>query len=280
MKHPQYSAKKFDPLLVATVCTGCDGCCEGAVREAISLAKACSSKLYAVSVVETNPEFSALAMDYLEEVAANTRKHLDSIKEAAAKQGVNCETFVHRGGDVHRHILDDSEKVGAKLIIAGRKGKTGIERLMMGSVAEQLIGEAPCNVLVVPREAGMSLKKILVATDGSKRAEKAVDEAIVFAKQSGSSLSAICVGRRESDAEAARRNLQYVKDAAGKEGLEVETLTAQGPPYKGIVDTAIEKGVDLIVVGRRGQTGIKSFFMGSTSERVIGLSACAVLVVH
>jgi nucleotide-binding universal stress UspA family protein len=53
-----------------------------------------------------------------------------------------------------------------------------------------------------------------------------------------------------------------------------------GVPYENIVNAAKEKNVDLIVVGRKGKTGIKSFFMGSNSERVIGLAPCAVLVAH
>ena len=56
----------LDTLLVAAACGECS---QGAVREAINLAKRCSSKLYVVSVVETNPEYSALAMDAVEEAA-------------------------------------------------------------------------------------------------------------------------------------------------------------------------------------------------------------------
>lgn len=268
---------KLEKLLVAAAC---DECSQGAVREAISLAKTCSSKIYAVSVVETNPEYSALAMDAVDEAAKETRELLDKIKKQTEEEGLECETIAHRGGDVHRHIIDDATKVGATLILIGRKGRAGIKRIMMGSVAEQLVGEAPCDVLIVPREAGISLKKILVATDGSERCECAITEAINLAKRSGSQLFAISVARKEADGETARQNVRHVKDVCDKEGVTVETMTAVGVPYQNIVHAAEEKDVDLIVVGRKGRTGIKSFFMGSNAERVIGLSSCAVLVAH
>ena len=150
----------------------------------------------------------------------------------------------------------------------------------MGAVSEQVIGEAPCSVLVVPRDAGMTINKVLVATDGSDRCERAVAEAVSYAKRNGAALYAISVARKESDLEDARKNLQHVEDVAAKEGVSVESITDVGTPYQKIADTAKEKGADLIVVGRKGKTGIKSFFMGSNSERVIGLSSCAILVVH
>ncbi len=267
---------EMEKLLVAAAC---DECSKGAVRETIRLAKVCSSKMYAVSVVETNPEYSALAMDTVEEAAIEVRELLKSVKEQAEAEGIECETIAHRGGDVHRHLIDDAKEVGATLIVMGRKGRTGLKRLMMGSVAEAVIGDAPCNVLVVPRDAGLSLKKILVATDGSVRCERAIAEAMSLTKRSGSTLIAISVARRESEGDNALANVQQVRELAEQEGLAVETVTAVGVPYQNIVHVAKERDVDLIVVGRKGITGIKSFFMGSNSERVIALSACAVLVV-
>ncbi len=267
---------EMEKLLVAAAC---DECSKGAVRETMRLAKVCASKMYAVSVVETNPEYSALAMDTVEEAAIEVRELLKSIKEEAEAEGLECETIAHRGGDVHRHLIDDAKEVGATLIVMGRKGRTGLKRLMMGSVAEAVIADAPCNVLVVPREAGLSLKRIMVATDGSVRCEKAISEAISLAKRSGSALIAVSVARRESDGHTALARVKRVKELAEQEGFAVETVTAVGVPYENIVHAAKERDVDLIVVGRKGRTGIKSFFMGSNSERVIGLSTCAVLVV-
>lgn len=59
---------------------------EGAIREAVNFAKACSSKLFAVSVVETNPEYNALAPQLVEKAEKETRQYLESLKERASKE--------------------------------------------------------------------------------------------------------------------------------------------------------------------------------------------------
>ena len=79
------------------------------------------------------------------------------------------------------------------MIILGRRGRTGLKRLMMGSVTARVIGHAACNVLVVPRAAKVEFKNILVATDGSKYSAAAASEAIGLAKRNGSKLTVISV---------------------------------------------------------------------------------------
>jgi len=56
-------------------------------------------------------------------------------------------------------------------------------------------------------------------------------------------------------------------------------LTPIGKPYDVIIETAGGRAVDLIVMGTYGKTGLRKVFMGSTTEKVIGHTACAVLVV-
>src|SRR4030066_1119970 len=70
---------------------------EGAIREAIRLAKRCSSKLAAISVIETNPEYETIAPQLLEKAEKETRQHLESVKERASKEGVDCEIIARQG---------------------------------------------------------------------------------------------------------------------------------------------------------------------------------------
>jgi len=275
-KYKSCPVAKLEHILLAT-----DGseCSEGAIREAFEIAKVCSSKLYVVSAVETNPEFSAHAPDLVEQAAAETREHLEAMQKRAEDEGVNCETIAHHGGDVQDHILKEAEKVEAALIVMGRRGQSSLRRLMMGSVTELVVGRAPCDVLVVPRDASMACLKILVATDGSEESQRGVAEAIGLAKRCGSSLVAISVARKKTEGEEALNNVQWVKEFAEKEGVDIETVTAIGSPYDNIVQTAKDKGVDMIVVGRKGESGIKRLLMGSVTERVIGLASCAVMVI-
>jgi nucleotide-binding universal stress UspA family protein len=252
---------------------------EGAVREAIGLAKTCGSKLYVVSVVEVNPEFESLAPGLVEKMEKETRQYLEEVKEKALKEGADCEIIVHEGEDPYQYIVDEAAKKQVEMIIMGRRGRTGLKRLMMGSVTAKVIGHAPCKVLVVPKAATITYKNILIATDGSKYSESAYREAISIAKRTGSNLIVLSVATKNANLPNAKKSVEKIRRDAEKEKIKVETLTPKGMPYKVIVDTAERKNADLIVVGSHGRTGLEKLLMGSVTERVIGHTGCAVMVV-
>ena len=137
----------FEKILLAT-----DGSesVEAAIQEAINIAKVCSSRLYVLSVVEVNPEYEALAPNIVEKAETETKEHVDSVKNRAEKEGISCETIVHQGEEPYRFIVDEAKKTKVDMIVMGSHGRTGLKRLMMGSVTARVIGHAPCKVLVVP----------------------------------------------------------------------------------------------------------------------------------
>ncbi|MBI5676323.1 MAG: universal stress protein [Nitrospirae bacterium] len=288
-------ATKLEKLLLST-----DGSefGEGAIREAIKLAKTCSSKLLAIYVIETNPEYETIAPKLVEKAEKEARQHLEAVKERASKEGVDCEIIARQGEDPFKYIIEEASKNQAGLIITGRRGRKGLKRLMMGSETARIIGHAPCNVLVVPRAANIEFNRIIVATDGSKYSEVAVREAIGIAKRCGSTLFAISVvpsdasspfdivhtemmkeDIAEKELKMAECTIRDFKEASAKEGVSVTGLIYSGKPFEAIINTAKEKRADLIVVGSHGRTGISKLLMGSVTERVIGLAECAVLVV-
>lgn len=266
----------MEKLLVAT-----DGSIfsENAIREAINLAKTCSSKLIAVSVVKTNPEFDDLVPLVIEKAEKEVREHLESIKSRASKEGVDCEIVVHRGEEPFQDIVNDASKNQVDMIIIGTHGRTGLKRLMMGSVTAKVIGHAPCKVLVIPKDARLTLEKILIATDGSIFSELASREAVSIAKRCGSSLIALSVAKRDENLPAAKESVDMVRQVAEKEGIKVEALTPKGIPFEVIVKTAAQKNAGIIIMGSHGRTGTERLLMGSVTERVIGHSESAVLVV-
>jgi len=271
---------------------------EGAIREAIRLAKKCSSSLTAISVIETNPEFETIAPQVLEKMEKEVRAHLEEVKARAKKDGVDCVTAVHEGEDSYKYIVDEAVKQKSSMIVMGRRGGKGLKRLVMGSTTSWTIGHAPCSVLVVPRAAQVELKSIVVATDGSKYSAAAASEAIGIAKRNSSKLTVIAVvpaelatpmaidvamSQRELIAEkemhVAEQNAKAVKEAAQKEGVSVQAFVMSGKPADTVIETAKEKDADLIVVGSHGRTGLERLLMGSVAERIIVLSDRAVLVV-
>jgi nucleotide-binding universal stress UspA family protein len=252
---------------------------EGAIRETIKLAKICGSKLYVISVAET-PDIRAYnyPLEAFEKLEIVTRQHLESIKEMAEKEGAVCEIIERRGPETYKYIVDEAAKNNVEMIIMGRRGRTGITRVMMGSVTAKVIGDAPCKVLVVPRFTRISLEKILVPTDGSIFSELASREAISIAKRTKSSLIVLSVAKKDENLPVAEASVGMVKEVAEKEGIKVETLILIGKPHEVIVYTAGKKNAGFIVIGSHGRSSIERLLMGSVTERVIGHAECPVLV--
>jgi len=267
---------KLEKLLVAT-----DGSqfSEGAIREAISFAKKCSSKIYALSVLETNPEYETMGSDVFEKEEAEVTRYLASVKTRASQEEVDCETIFLHGAEPYQQIVDEAAEKKVDMIVIGRRGRKGLMKVLMGEVAAKVIGHAPCKVLVVPKAAKIEYKTILVATDGSEHSQAAVSEAISIAKRCGSSIIAVSAIRSESEYQEAKAIVEGVAELAREEGVPAEALTPLGRSYDVIVETAGGRGVDLIVMGAYGKTGLKKFLMGSSTEKVIGNAGCAVLVV-
>ena len=267
---------KMEKLLVAT-----DGSTysENAVKEAIHLAKKCSSRLFALSVVITNLEFEVTMPQVVEKEEKKAREHLESIKARASQEGIDCDISVIHGDEPYQDIVRLASENHVDMIIVGRHGRTGLLRLMMGSVAAKLIDHAPCNVLVVSPTARIEFKTILIATDGSRYSEAAVREAIGIAKGCNSHLVAVSVASSEVEVIPAKENVEKTAALASKEGVKAEGLTVFGKPYEAIIETAKQKGADLIVVGSHGRKGLERLLMGSVTERVIGHTEVGVLVV-
>ena len=135
-------------------------------------------------------------------------------------------------------------------------------------------------------------ERILVAVDGSEYSEAIVDQAISMGRVCNSTIYAISVvelypesialapALEEKMASETRETLDRVKAKIEQENIACETITRLGgQPHELIVQTAKEKGVDLIVMGTHGKTRLKNVFMGSVTERVIGNAVCPVMVV-
>lgn len=252
---------------------------EGAIREAIKFASKCSSRIYASMTLETNPEYETIGSNVFEKEEKEATAYLDSIKARAAKNGVACETALHESMDAAQTIVDEAVEKKIDMIIIGRHGRKGVAKALMGETAAKVITHSPCKVLVVPKAAQIEYKNILVATDGLTQAKAAVAEAIAIAKRCGSHIIALSAMRDESERKEANQFANEAADLAKKEGVSAEAVTPAGRSFNAIVETAGGRGVDLIVMGTYGKTGVKKFIMGSSTEKVIGNAGCGVLVV-
>ena len=124
-----------------------------AVKEAINIAKTYGSKLYCMSVIEMHldhyPDFLNLAPNVINEKKKELTASLQEIRERSTRENVQCEVIIREGNEPYELIINEADKVQARLIVVGTHGKTGLKKLLMGSVAERVIGHANCSVLVV-----------------------------------------------------------------------------------------------------------------------------------
>ncbi|RZB37537.1 MAG: hypothetical protein SRB2_01081 [Desulfobacteraceae bacterium Eth-SRB2] len=125
---------------------------EKAFDQAISIAKICKSTLFVISVIDLYPEVEEIliALEEKETVLKGTKKFLEGVKDRAAKENIPCETIVHVGGQPHEFIIQEAKEKNIDLIVMGTHGRTGLNKLLIGSVAERVVGLAPCAVMVTP----------------------------------------------------------------------------------------------------------------------------------
>lgn len=143
----------------------------------------------------------------------------------------------------------------------------------------------------------LSLKKvrnilILAALDGSESSKNALRQTIRFARKENCGVTAVTVlpayeGELEiglmkniqaSFKKPGEKILADARRIALEEGVEIETILAEGNAHEAIIDVAVEKNCDLIAMGRRGFGSIQRALMGSVTARVIGYSPIDVLV--
>lgn len=254
----------------------------GAQRLAIALANSCGARFTAMTMVLTTEDLESVGTHRLREgLEAETQGHLDTVVAAARREGVACGVEIVYGTDVAHEIVAEAEQLEADLIVLGRRGRRGLARLLVGDATAKVAGNAPCNVLVVPRQAPMWQRRVLVATDGSPFGDLAVETAQAVAEQCGLSVTVVSVTQHSYSAERkaeARAAVERALARLGEAGIAADGETPEGRPDEIIVVRASVRGADLIVLGGHGRTGLSRLLLGSTCERVIGQAFCPVLV--
>jgi len=120
------------------------------VDQAISMGRICNSVIIAISVVELFAQTIARAPDLEEQMSNEARKTLEEIKRKVEAENVICETLVRIDGHAHRAIVKEAKERDIDLIVMGTHGRARLKNVLMGSVTQKVIGNAPCPVMVVP----------------------------------------------------------------------------------------------------------------------------------
>jgi nucleotide-binding universal stress UspA family protein len=196
-------------------------------------------------------------------------------------------------GDVQPTLLKLIAEKNADLVVVSTHGRTGLGRVLLGSVAEAIFRGAPCPVLTVgphlirdPQWA-LKIREILYATDTTPASEGAAKYAISLAQENQARLSVLHVQslpkagelvESEHYATATIRRLQELVSAEAQLWCEPYFLVEQGDPAEKILDVAARYRADLIVLGIRPHgVGMATHIARPTAHRVVAGATCPVL---
>ena len=239
-----------------------------------------------------------------EQILADTRAFI----EPESAPGTPIEAVV-REGSTAAEILDQAAAMNVDLLVIGTHGRSGFERLLLGSVAEKVLRKAYCPVLTVPGRLPDAVpvgpvlyKRILCAVDFSDSSLLALEYALSMAQEADGRLTVLHVVSHEFEneadmasvvydvrttvgdflkerEEALRRRLQEAV-AGATEFCSVELITTHGKPWREVLRMASERQSDLIVMGVQGRGGADLLFFGSTTQHVVREAGCPVLTLR
>jgi nucleotide-binding universal stress UspA family protein len=237
---------------------------------------------------------------------------LASMRRLAADEGVG-DLPVHLEvveGNTVGEILFAAERLQSDLLVMGTHGRSGFERLVLGSVTEKVLRKAGCPVLSVPRgtkdavpATPVVFKEILCAIDFSDCSMNALNYAMSLAQETDARLTVLHVleltpdwpPRAAGEVEVWSQRITDYIAAAEQDRRErlaaavpdrvrayctVETVMANGTPYREILRVAEERASGLIVIGIHGRSAADVLFFGSTAQHVVRRATCPVLTIR
>lgn len=234
------------------------------------------------------------------EVEQRTRDALEGRAAVLTNAGVpKTEIFVERG-DFYAAVVRRAEAFGADLIVVGSHGRTGISRMLLGSVAERVVRHAHCAVLVArpSPEAG----PVIASTDLSEASRAGLRAAAQEAARTGSDLIAVHVldvdfpgglpygvntagmmdALKDTDELKETREAleKAVTEATGPLGVKATLEVTVGDPAAAIVQRAEDLAARLVVLSTHGRTGLSRMLLGSVAEKVVRHAHVSVLAMR
>lgn len=202
-------------------------------------------------------------------------------------------------------ILERAQTLPGDLIVMGTHGRSGFERLVLGSITEKVLRKASCPVLSVPprvhgvAHAAPLFTRMLCAVDFSDCSVNALHYAMSMAQEADAHLTVLHVMEiplevqeffaGDSDVfcdyttsarDERRERLRTIVPDAVRAYCTVELTLAEGKPSREILRVAAEERSDLIVIGIHGRGAADLLFFGSTAQHVVREATCPVLTLR
>lgn len=265
------------------------------LTHAAAMARRYRSKLYVVHVISPDI-YKSVPPEVMEEALKQTRAY---VQDALANQlrlkllqRLKSEGVI-REGSVGPELLRLAAELETGMLVIGTRGHRGLDRLLQGSVAEEIFRQAPCPVLVVPpsanEQAGIPIRTILYPTSFSENSIRAAPYAFSLARTYRARLILLHVlketmvqsrddlARLRKPIEKRLQELLPAKDGPGREPL---LYVEFGPVAKEICRIAWENQGDLIVLGIAGAGATVAHLAEGLTYKIVREAPCPVLTIR
>jgi nucleotide-binding universal stress UspA family protein len=243
---------------------------------------------------------------YQDVMTAEKKGSWEYLKKIAASfpDSVSVDSAVEIGRPAEV-VVDKSAKEAGTLTAMTTHGRTGLDRLVLGSVAEKILRAATNHLLLVratdesKKDEAISFKRVLVSLDGSRLAELAIPHAVELAKKMDLAIvlarifthpvpvytaESYNVNLRDLWEQIEKETREYLEEKLqelNKKGLQkVSTVAVEGYAPDKILELAREEPLTLVAMCTHGRSGMGRWVLGSVTERVIRQSDGPVLVVR
>jgi nucleotide-binding universal stress UspA family protein len=273
----------------------------------VALAKEFEAKLFVSHVIDLS-SVAIYGEFQLDPVGQQNRIMEDAdaqLKKLAGDQAVSWEPLITVGKPADE-ISRAVEEKDIDLVITATRGRSGLKRIILGSVTERLMRTLSCPLLVVNSpehkfvsiaDQAVKIEKILVGCDFSPDSGQAFNHALSLAQEFQAELHLVHVIEPPTQPDLNRedtpvseeiqqdyrdlltRKLKEMVPVEARYWCTPQTGLREGQPYEEIVRYAESKDIDMIVLGVRGHGLVKTLFLGSTTDRVVRRSPCPVLSV-
>jgi nucleotide-binding universal stress UspA family protein len=208
--------------------------------------------------------------------------------------GINTEVVIEEG-NIQSRLDKAIQKYDADLVIIGTRGRTGLVKMLLGSVAEEIFRTVPCPVLTVgphSEAAKADIREILFATDFACVAPAAAAYAISLAQEFQARLTLLHVVPEPKPGdlvswfdvqESSKKLLRNLVPAEAEAWCKPEYFVERGDPAERILDLANVRAIDLIILGAqppKGVPGAATHLPIATAHKVVAHANCPVLTVR
>jgi nucleotide-binding universal stress UspA family protein len=266
-----------------------------AAQIAVQIAQRYGAKVYGVHV-DRYVDYTAAAPDawvvMAEAAERETREQTQRLNNQL--DGVEHEAVIGEG-NIWEVISDLIERKEIDLVVLGTRGRTGFGKVLLGSVAEQILRQSPCPVLTVGphvnpwSEQYAKMREILYATDLATDVPMAAPYAISLAQENQAHLALLHVIEDPKAGDLVnspqvvnlkeRKLQQLVTEQAGM-WCEPTYIVEQGPAAEKILDVSARRHTDLIVLGARPAKGFATHLNAGIVHKVVSQATCPVLTVR